>query len=425
MQIDISKENALLKIKIHFDQKDLLPYKEKVLENLQKNLEIKGFRKGKAPLEIVEKNFSELEIYEKTLKEALEEIYPNILKENQLKALGFPDIEVTKIIPNQEAEVIIQVSFLPDFDLPDYKTIAREKQKEKKEITVTEKEIEEAINYILESYANFKEVNREAKKGDLVNIDYQIFENENLIPNGADKNYSFILGYGRFLPGFEEQIEGMKKNQEKEFLLKIPENFPDENLKNKTLKIKIKLNEIKEKELPVLDKDFLKKLGDFGSQEDLKETIKISLKIQKENKEKERFRALLLESLVEKTEIIIPEILINIEIERIIEELKASLKDINLDFNQYLQQIKKTEEDIRNDFKELAQKRVKARLLLEKIFEKEELKISEEEKNKKIEEIYFSLPEEERKNINPLALRDYAEEVLKNEKVFEMLEKLE
>lgn len=422
MNINIKKtEDTLLEINIHFLEQDLLPYKKRVLEKLQQNFEISGFRKGKAPLELIEKNTPPVELYEKTLKEAIEEIYPNILKENQINALGFPEIQITKLVPNQEAEVIIKVNFLPDFELPNYQEIAKNKRKEKKEITVEEKEIQEALNYILDSYATFEEVNRKAKKGDLVNIDYQIFDNENL--KGEDKNYSLILGEQKFLPGFEEQIEGMKKNEEKEFLLKVPESFPEKSLQNKTLKVKVKVNEVKEKKLPVLDKDFLQKLG-YNSEEEFKEAIKTSLKTQKENKEKERFRALLLDSLVKESQIILPKILIDIEIERMLEELKLSLEEIYLSFDKYLEQIKKTEQDLRKDFQELAQKRVKARLLLAKIFEKENLNVSEEEINQKIEEIYLSLPEEEKKKINPLALKDYAEEVLKNEKVFEKLEQI-
>ncbi|MGE4554685.1 MAG: trigger factor [Candidatus Paceibacterota bacterium] len=422
MNINIKKtEDTLLEINIHFLEQDLLPYKKRVLEKLQQNFEISGFRKGKAPLELIEKNTPPVELYEKTLKEAIEEIYPNILKENQINALGFPEIQITKLVPNQEAEVIIKVNFLPDFELPNYQEIAKNKRKEKKEITVEEKEIQEALNYILDSYATFEEVNRKAKKGDLVNIDYQIFDNENL--KGEDKNYSLILGEQKFLPGFEEQIEGMKKNEEKEFLLKVPESFPEKSLQNKTLKVKVKVNEVKEKKLPVLDKDFLQKLG-YNSEEEFKEAIKTSLKTQKENKEKERFRALLLDSLVKESQIILPKILIDVEVERMLEELKLSLEEIYLSFDKYLEQIKKTEQDLRKDFQELAQKRVKARLLLAKIFEKENLNVSEEEINQKIEEIYLSLPEEEKKKINPLALKDYAEEVLKNEKVFEKLEQI-
>ncbi len=427
MKIDLipDEKNSILEIEINFSDQDLFPYKEKVLKVLQENLEIKGFRKGKAPLELVEKNFSPTEIYEKALKEAIEDIYPQILNENKIKALGFPEIEVLKLIPNQEAQVKIAVSYLQDFTLPDYKEIAKDVKKEKKEVNINQKEIDEAINFILNSYASFEPIDKEAKKGDLVTIDYQIFEGENLIKNGEEKNYSFFLGNGHFLPGFEEQIENMKKNEEKEFSLKVPENWPEESLRNKELKVKVTLKEVKEKKLPVLDENFLKKLGDFQSKEELENVLKESLKIQKENKERDRIRILMLERLIEKTQISIPKILIDIEIERMIEELKMSLEDIQLTFEEYLQQIKKTEEELREGFKELALKRVKARLILEKISETENIQISEEEKNKKAEEIYYSLREEEQKKINPFALKDYAEEVLRNEKVFELLENIE
>jgi len=186
--------------------------------------------------------------------------------------------------------------------------------------------------------------------------------------------------------------------------------------------IKVVLKEVKEKKLPEFNADFLKQLGEFSSLEELKNILQKDLLAQKKEKEKERIRAAILDTLIEKTNLDIPEILIKIETERMVEELKLSLERIQLTLEQYLAQIKKTEEQLRNDFRELAQKRVKARLILEKIAEEEKIQINEQEKINKIEEIFNVLSEEEQKNINPEALKEYAEEILKNEKVFQLLE---
>lgn len=423
MEINVQKkENSTVEIDLQFSQQDLLPYKEKVLKKLQANLEIDGFRKSKAPLGLVEKKFSPLEIYEKALNEAVEEIYPSVLKEKNIRAMGVPEIKVTKIIPDKEAEVKIQVAYLSEFSLPDYKSIAAEKNKEKAEVKVEDKDIEETLKLIQDSYASYHPLEREARKEDLVTIDFQIFEGDQLIPNGEDKNYSFILGKGNFLPGFEEQIIGMKVKEEKTFNLPVPQDWPDENLKGKELLIKVVLKEVKEKKLPEFNADFLKQLGEFSSLEELKNILQKDLLTQKKEKEKERIRAAILDTLIEKTNLDIPEILIKIETERMVEELKLSLERIQLTLEQYLAQIKKTEEQLRNDFRELAQKRVKARLILEKIAEEEKIQINEQEKINKIEEIFNVLSEEEQKNINPEALKEYAEEILKNEKVFQLLE---
>lgn len=424
MKIKINQlPKSKVEITVNLNKKDILPYKETALKELNKNLKINGYRVGKAPITLAENYIPAFKLYEKAAILAVEKYYPKIIKEKKIQAIGYPNINITKIVPEQEVEFKAEVAVMPVLNLPDYKNIAKEMQKEKNEIKVEEKEIKEALIWLQNSHAVLKRVTREAKQGDIVTIDYQIKENGSLIQNGADKNYSFILGKGNFIPGFEKKLIGMKEKETQTFKIRVPKSWPQKDLQNKELVVEVFLKEVKEKELPVLDDNFARKLGKFNNLAELKNNIQQGLLREKENKEKERWRLLVLDKIISKVTVDIPEILIQTEIEKMMEELKMQLEKIQLSFEKYLEQIKKTEEELKSDFNELAEKRILFSLILREIGILENIEISEEQIEKKIEEILRQIPEEEMKeNINKENLREFASGILRNEKVFQILE---
>lgn len=421
------KINSLPKSKVEIiiclDQKDILPFKEIALKELNKNLKINGYRLGKAPLAIAENNLSPLKIYEKAAVLAIEKLYPQIVKEKKIQAIGYPNINITKIIPNQEVEFKAEVSILPGLSLPDYKKITQDMKKEKKEVSIEKKEVEEALLWLQNSRSALEKTNRPAKEGDIVTIDYEIKENESLIKNGEDKNYSFVLGKGHFMPGFEENLIGMKNGENKFFNLNVPDSWPQEDLQGKKLAVKIALKEIKKKILPSLDDEFAKKLGKFENLEELKKNIVKGLKMEKKEKEKERWRLAILDKIIVSTKADIPEMLVQAEVEKMLEELKIHLEKIQLTFEKYLEQIKKTEEELRKDFQELAKKRVLSGLILREIGILEKIEVSENEIKDKINDIVRQIPEQEiKEKINPEDLKEFALGIVRNEKVFQILE---
>jgi len=211
------KINSLPKSKIEIivslDKKDVLPFKEIALKDFNKYLKIDGYRSGKAPLSIAENHLPALKVYEKATSLAIEKFYPEIIKEKKIQAIGYPNINITKIIPDQEVEFKAEISIIPKLDLPDYKKIAKGMQKEKKNASIDKKEIEEALQWLQNSRAVLEKVERPANEEDIITIDYQIKEKEGLIKNGEDKNYTFILGKGNFIPGFEKNLIGMKSEK--------------------------------------------------------------------------------------------------------------------------------------------------------------------------------------------------------------------
>jgi len=256
---------------INLDNSDLSPFESRALEELGKGLKINGFRPGKIPDKILKENLSALEIYEKAAVFAVQEIYPEIIKKEEIKAIGYPNITITKIIPGQEVEFKAEVDIFPKLELPDYKALAKEMKNDKKEISVTEKEKIDALTWLQNSYAKFKKTNYPAKKGDLITIDFQIEpenKNDQKLLNWQDKNYSFILGEGKFLPGFEDNLVGAKEKEEKIFNLIIPQSWPQKDIQGKKIRAKVLMKEIKEKELPELNDSFAQSLGKFKNLED-------------------------------------------------------------------------------------------------------------------------------------------------------------
>src|SRR5680860_282716 len=176
------KINSLLKSKIEIivslDKKDVLPFKEIALKDFNKDLKIDGYRPGKAPLSIAENHLPALKVYEKAASLAIETFYPEIIKEKKIQAIGYPNINITKIIPDQEVEFKAEISIIPKLDLPDYKKIAEGMQKEKKNVSIDKKEIEEALQWLQNSRAILEKVERPANEEDIITIDYQIKEKE-------------------------------------------------------------------------------------------------------------------------------------------------------------------------------------------------------------------------------------------------------
>lgn len=422
------KINSLPKSKqeiiVCLNEQDLLPYKETAVKELNEDLKINGYRLGKAPLSIAENNLSPMKLMEKMISLSIEKIYPQILKENKIQAIGAPNIYITKIIPCQEAEFKIEISIIPLVQLPDYKKIAQAIPKNNQDkISITDQEISQALTWLQNSRATLKNINRQAQPEDILTIDYQIKEKDKLIKNGEDKNYSFVLGKGNFIPGFEDNLIGLKPKEEKKFEITVPQNWPEKEIQNKKLNIKVVVKEIKIKELPELNDQFAQAIGHFKNLTELKANIKEGLLIEKQQKDLEKSRIEILEKIVAQTKVEIPELLVTNELNSMIEELKNQLNQIQLPFEKYLEQIQKKEEELKNDFKKVAEKKVMASLVLREIASLEKITVSEQEIQDKINELIKQIPEPNLKEkINQENLKEFALGIIRNEKVFQILE---
>lgn len=409
------------------------PHLKKAASFLSEENEIEGFRRGKASYEVVKSKFGEMMIYERAAELAVRKSYIELLEKaatelgrKEFIPIGKPEITITKLAPGNDLEFKIKMALLPEVELSDYKSIAQKVLKQKKEIFVSEEEIQKTLDWIRESRAPLVTIDRAAQKGDLVEVDFEIKQGGVKIEGGESKNHPLTLGQGKFLPGFEDELVGLKSGEEKIFTLVVPESWHDKALAGKALEFKVLPKSVQEKRIPELTDEFVKGLGDFSSVEALKNSIREGLAQEKAAKEKQRVRASLIEGISPSAKIEIPEVLIDSELEKMMQELKSGISNMQMKWEDYLLHLKKTEEELKKEWRGEAEKRVRAALVLRAIAHEEKIEPNKEEVEASANQYLGQLEgaEEAKKNVDLEGLKEYTKSVLRNEKVFEFLENL-
>ncbi|NCA93948.1 MAG: trigger factor, partial [Sphingobacteriia bacterium] len=293
---------------------------------------------------------------------------------------------------------------------------------------VPEEDIAKELEKLAKSRAKLVTVKRVAKKDDAVVLDFEVKRDGVVIEGGSAKDHNLILGSNVFIPGFEEQIINMKEGEEKTFELAFPENYHEKNLAGKKAQFEVKLKLVQEREIPSVDDDFAKSLGEFNNLSDLKKNIKEGLEKEKEFHKKEDQRGEIVESLVKKISLEgdLPEILIDEEIHKMLGELESQIQQMGMNMEDYLKQMGKTAEDLKKDWQPQALKRIKAALSLEEIGKEKEIEIPaesiEEAMNKTLQ--YYKNIKDIEKKIDMKRLYDYTRSMLRNEEIFKLLEKM-
>lgn len=428
---ELPRSEVELLISIPFSEFE--PHTKRAAVLISEETEIEGFRKGRASYDVVKSRIGEQAIYERAAELAVRMTYPKILEElvtsNQLPVfrppIGQPQITITKLAPGNELQYKVKTALMPEVELPDYKKIARRVLAGKKEVWVSDEEVEKALDWVREARAPLVTVSREARKGDRVEVDFESRSGGAKIEGGESRNHPLIIGRGKFVPGFEEEIIGMKTGEEKSFRLYVPESWQDKNLAGKDLDFKVALRLVQEIQLPELTDEFAKSVGDFKIMEDLKKSIREGMLREKEDKEKERMRVLMIEDVAQNAVLEIPEVLTDGEVEKMLGELKSGMGQMGVKWEDYLLHIKKTIEDLKKEWRDQAERRVRVALSLREIAKLEKIEPGEEEikeRSDKFLEQYRSTKQAQ-ENIDPESLREYTRSILQNEKVFEFLER--
>lgn len=416
----LPKSQALFEVTVPADE--VMAQKDKAAEALSLHLEIDGFRKGKAPYEVVKQYAGSARVFEEAAYIIIEKKYREALAKSDLKIIGRPKIEIKKIAEGNQLVFNMTMALYPEVKLADYKAIAEKSTKEKKPVEVNEKELSEALSFIRRSKRKEIAVSRPAQKGDRVEVDFEIRSAGVKIEGGESKNHPIELGEGKFIPGFEDGILGMAAGEEKTFSITASLDYAKENLRGKTLDVKVRINLVFEVATPELTDEFAKSLGQFETAQALKDNIREGLRAEKEEAEKERVRNLLAQKIAEKSEIDIADILIDQEVDKMIMEMETSVKQHGVVFEQYLATLKKTRDDLKKDFKEPAERRVRISLVLSEIAKKEDVKLDESEVKRRMDEVLVRQQLASAGNIDFDLLHNYVSGIMRNEKVFELLE---
>jgi trigger factor len=410
------------------------------VEHLKQHIKVDGFRAGKAPAKMVEDKIKPEMLLMEAGDHAVQHVYVDYIKESKLEPVGQPEVSIVKIAQGSPFIFKAVITVLPDVELPNYKEIA--KTVKGKEVSVTEQEIQDSINYLQKTRAKFILKNEPAEKKDFVEIQYYcpLLDTKKVDPvKSADEvggvspkakqfdwvNDKFILGEGGFMKGFEDNIVGMKAGEEKEFSVKFPDNSPRKDLAGKEGVFKVKMVSVQKMELPEMNDEFAKQLGAFDSLMAFKTSMREGIKMEKMEEEKQRLRAEILEKIAEKAKFEMPEAMVEYEKERLLGDFKNRIVgSAKISFEEYLASVKQTEEQVKQTFHKEAEKRLKGFLVLRELGKKESVDVTDQEVAEEVTKSIKNYSKEQLAKIDINELKEYTKGVIHNEKIFQILEKM-
>ena len=391
---------------------------KKVYFQNAKYFNIPGFRKGKAPMNIVEKYYGAQIFYEDAFNEVATEAYDEALEANKIDAVSRPVIDIKQMEKGKDVIFTAVVQTKPEVELGKYKGI----EIPKVEYKVEEKDIEHELGHMQEHNSRLITVDdRALENGDIATIDFEGFVDGVAFDGGKAEGHELEIGSGSFIPGFEDQLVGMKIDEEREIKVTFPKEYFSKDLAGKEAMFKVKLHEIKRKELPELDDEFAKDVSEFDTLAELKASIKE--KIEKNNEQRQKYETedLAIKAVCEDVKVDIPSGMVEFEVENMMKDFEQRLSYQGLNLDQYLKMIGKTEEEMKKEYEPQAIEAIKSRLVLEAIIKAEKIEASEDEIKAKMEEMaknYGKKVEEISENEN---LKKYLKEGIESEKALEFI----
>ncbi len=379
-----SNENskAVFTIEVGTDQ-----FKDAVQKAYQENrhmFSIPGFRKGKAPRKIIETNYGKDIFYEDALNIVLNNVYEPALKELDLEPIDYPKVDVLdEISVEKPFNVEFTVQLKPVAELGDYKSIKLDIVKPE----VTEEMVDAEINIERDKNSRLVTVSEgAAEDGDTVNIDFEGFVEDEAFEGGSAEGYDLVLGSNSFIPGFEDQLIGSTQDQELDVKVSFPEDY-EESLSGKDAVFKVRVNSIKRKELPELDDDFAMDVSEFDTLDEYKADIKAKLEEASENNFKQQKINKAVEALLEMTEVDVPEVMVEDQIERDFHDFTHRISQMGIDLDTYYSITQSNEEAVKEELRLPAEKRVRTDLAIEAFAKAEDVEVTDEEIDNELREL--------------------------------------
>ena len=379
----ISRENNDVKFTIEFSAEEFENAQIKAYQQNKDKFQIDGFRKGKAPRSIIEKRYGEGVFFEDAIDELFRENYGKALAELELEVIDSPRAEFGKIAKGEGFSATITVACYPIVDVKDYKGVEIDKVVQE----VKDEDIDKEIEALQKRNARMVLVERPAKEGDTLLLDYSGFVGDDQFEGGTAERQELKLGSGMFIPGFEEQLVGATPGEKKDVTVTFPEDYHAEDLAGKEAVFHCLVHEIKEEQLPELDDEFAKDVSEFDTLEELKNSTRERLEKYAKVSEERQMQDAALAKVVEANEVEIPSVMIEDEIDRMIQELDQQLRYQGLSVDQYVEFVGKDAKAFRDELRPDAERQVKTRMLLNGIAEAEKIEVSQEELEKELEDM--------------------------------------
>ena len=415
----ISKENNRAKFTMDFTAEEFEAAVVKAYQDSKDKFNIDGFRKGKAPRSIIEKHFGEGVFFEDAINNLFQTAYPEALNELDLEVIDSPQADFSEIGKGKPLTVTIDVAVYPVVEVKDYKGI----EVEQVDPEVTEEDVDRDIEAMRKRNSRMVVADRPVENGDTVILDYAGFVGDEQFQGGTAENQELKIGSGMFIPGFEEQLIGVKAGESKDVVVTFPEEYQAKELAGKEAVFKCTVHEVKFEELPELDDEFAKDVSEFDTlaelRDDARARILESVKLQCENEAKDKVIA----QVYENNKIEAPATMVADEMDRMIQELEQQMRYQGLNIQQYLQFTGSTLDDFRNEIKPEAEKRVATRIVLRSIGEVENVEVTDEDLDKELQrmsEAYNTDPENIKKMLGEENLAFFRKDIALT-KVMDML----
>lgn len=400
------------------------PFLKQAAVRLSHKIHIEGFRPGKAPYEILKQRVGEPGLYDEASESIVSRTFAEAVKEHGLVTVGPPEITVEKLAPGNEMIYKAKIALMPKILSTDYQNIKVKKQHS----NITNQDVEKTLTDLRKMRAKESAVDRPAASGDKLQMNFKLFMDNVPLDSGQASNYPVTIGDNNLIPGFEENLIGMKANEEKTFILTFPKNNPDKGLAGKQVECQVKVNQVMNVELPESNDEFAKSLGSFMSLGELKEQIKENLIEEKTREMENVFEMSIIEEIIKNTKYDpLPELLRHVEQSRIIHEMKDDITRRGLKWEDYLNHMKKTEDDLKKEMAPTAEKRIKSALLLKHIADQEKIEVPETELEAEAQarteqaSAQGIMPD----NFSSQDFKDSLKGHLRNKKVLEFLKKAE
>lgn len=379
----ISKEKNVAKFTMEFTAEE---FENAIIEvyKAQKNrFTIDGFRKGKAPRSIIEKKYGEGVFFEDAINNLFSLRYPLAIDELDLEVIDSPKAEFSQIKKGEGFTITITVECYPEIEVKDYKGV----EIEQVSAEVTDEDVENEIKSMARRNSRMITVDRPAKDGDMVLIDYEGWIGDEQFEGGTAERQPLKLGSGTFIPGFEEQLIGVSTGEDKDVTVTFPEDYHSKDLAGKEAVFKCKVHEIKEEELPEIDDDFVKDVSEFDTLDELRADTKEKLEKAAEARAESQMKNSVIEKVVEGNDIDVPDAMVESEIDSMMSEFDQQLRGQGMDLATYFKYLGREPKEFRDDVREEALKKVKTRMIVNGVAKQENFEVGDEEVSKEIEDM--------------------------------------
>ena len=358
---------------------------EKAYLKMRKNINLQGFRPGKAPRKMIEKMYGVEVFFEEAINIAFPEAYEAAITEEKLNIVGYPTVELIGDCTAEGFTFKAVTPVYPEVTLGEYKGLSAVKG----EVKVTEEDVADRLQLLAERNTRLVSIESEAKLGNIAVIDFEGFLNGVPFEGGKGENHSLELGSGSFVPGFEDQVIGMKAGEEKEIDITFPEQYTPE-LAGKAVVFKVKVNEVKEKEIPELDDEFAKDVSEFDTLDELKADLEKKIAEEREKEVQQAFADALMEQVAENMTVEIPDVMVEAQCQQFLNDFKMQLAQQGIPYEEYIKLTGGDEAKMMEEAKEPALRQVRMDLAMQAIIKAEELTASDEE----VEAEYAKLAEQ-------------------------------